>query len=319
MHRPIQGAPSDGYSTGSLPPRLKDTEAAPGERRRFFDAVSAVLDRRAVGTFDAVRASFSQAVQMVEVNFVSEQEGFVLLQLAGSTVVRQSSGEARLEVGDVTVIDCRQPYWVTSSGRNVQLLVRAPEAVLDDRAPGWRRHAGVPLSRNTAALIGGLVRSAFEQVISPSRRQAQAVSDALLTLLSAGLAEGAEGEDAALSGHVPPVVRTIQNALLSRVGDGKIDPVELAKHYGLSERQLYRHFQEAGTSVHRWLKLVRLDRCAADLANPDLRGQSITEIAFRWGFNDAAHFSRAFRAEFDRTPREHRAEALAAWDANGRA
>ena len=29
-------------------------------------------------------------------------------------------------------------------------------------------------------------------------------------------------------------------------------------------------------------------------------------IAFGWGFNDAAHFSRAFRERFRRSPREWR-------------
>ena len=35
--------------------------------------------------------------------------------------------------------------------------------------------------------------------------------------------------------------------------------------------------------------------------------EGITEIAFRWGFNDSAHFSKAFRAEFGQSPRAYRA------------
>jgi methylphosphotriester-DNA--protein-cysteine methyltransferase len=67
----------------------------------------------------------------------------------------------------------------------------------------------------------------------------------------------------------------------------------------------------AGTSLCRWIKQARLDHCAADLSNPDLRERSITEIAFGWGFNDAAHFSRTFRAEFGMAPREYRSSAFA--------
>jgi AraC-like DNA-binding protein len=38
----------------------------------------------------------------------------------------------------------------------------------------------------------------------------------------------------------------------------------------------------------------------------------VTDIAFSWGFNDAAHFSRAFRARFGCSPRALRAQADAA-------
>jgi AraC-like DNA-binding protein len=38
---------------------------------------------------------------------------------------------------------------------------------------------------------------------------------------------------------------------------------------------------------------------------------SISEICFRWGFNDAAHFSRAFREQFATTPRAWRSSQRA--------
>jgi len=38
----------------------------------------------------------------------------------------------------------------------------------------------------------------------------------------------------------------------------------------------------------------------------------VTEIAFRWGFKDSAHFSRAFKREFGISPSEVRRVALQA-------
>ena len=50
------------------------------------------------------------------------------------------------------------------------------------------------------------------------------------------------------------------------------------------------------------------EMCIRDsLCDPALAARSISEIAVAWGFNDAAHFSRAFRARFGRSPRELRA------------
>ncbi|MBL8942370.1 MAG: helix-turn-helix domain-containing protein [Myxococcales bacterium] len=52
---------------------------------------------------------------------------------------------------------------------------------------------------------------------------------------------------------------------------------------------------------------ARLDRCRAQLLDPAHAHRSISEIAFALGFTSAAHFSRAFRARFGRSPRTLRA------------
>jgi len=44
----------------------------------------------------------------------------------------------------------------------------------------------------------------------------------------------------------------------------------------------------------------------ADLCDPALRHRTISDLAFSWGFVDASHFSRAFKARFGCTAREVR-------------
>jgi AraC-like DNA-binding protein len=51
----------------------------------------------------------------------------------------------------------------------------------------------------------------------------------------------------------------------------------------------------------------RLEACRRELGDPQQGHRSISDIAFGWGFNDAAHFSRAFRERFGLSPREWRA------------
>lgn len=61
-----------------------------------------------------------------------------------------------------------------------------------------------------------------------------------------------------------------------------------------------RDFREAyGESPGKWLVARRLDHAAALLRG---REMSVTEIAFECGFEDASHFSRAFRARFGTPP-----------------
>jgi len=49
-----------------------------------------------------------------------------------------------------------------------------------------------------------------------------------------------------------------------------------------------------------------LERCRADLGDAALAGEPVATIGFRWGFTDAAHFSRAFREQFGVAPRAYR-------------
>jgi AraC-like DNA-binding protein len=77
----------------------------------------------------------------------------------------------------------------------------------------------------------------------------------------------------------------------------------------LSLRRLYRLFEEQGETVSRYIQRQRLVKVAEDLSRPEMNHESITRIAFKWGFSDAAHFSRAFKRHFERAPRSYRARA----------
>ena len=77
----------------------------------------------------------------------------------------------------------------------------------------------------------------------------------------------------------------------------------------MSVRALHALFEDADTSVAGLVRAERLARCLEDLQRPN--GGSVTDIAFRWGFCDAAHFSRVFKREFGATPTEVRQAAIA--------
>ena len=84
-----------------------------------------------------------------------------------------------------------------------------------------------------------------------------------------------------------------------------------ARLCGRSLSSFKREFrQHYGVAPGRWLIERRLE-CAAQLLTST--GISVTEIVFECGFEQASHFSRAFKARFGQTPSEYReARAVAA-------
>jgi AraC-like DNA-binding protein len=61
-----------------------------------------------------------------------------------------------------------------------------------------------------------------------------------------------------------------------------------------------------GTSLTAQIWMRRLTQAASDLLDPRFATKTVTQIAFGVGFEDAAHFARAFRRRYHCTPSEWR-------------
>jgi AraC-like DNA-binding protein len=100
----------------------------------------------------------------------------------------------------------------------------------------------------------------------------------------------------------------IRRYVRTRLQDPQLAPASIARAYAMSVRALHALFEDADMSVAGLVRSERLARCREDLQRPN--GGSVTDIAFRWGFTDAAHFSRVFKRAFGATPSEIRNAAL---------
>lgn len=106
----------------------------------------------------------------------------------------------------------------------------------------------------------------------------------------------------------PPLVVRVYRYILANLDGVDLSPRAIAAANGVSVRQLHRVFSATGATVSQSVRKLRLARCAAELRGEAGAAEGITDIAFRWGFNDSAHFSKAFRAEFGQSPRAYRAQ-----------
>jgi len=132
------------------------------------------------------------------------------------------------------------------------------------------------------------------------------MQEVIILLLSQALCQdtcaGAISADAS-AGQLQRIARQL---IEQQLDDALLSPSTLAQQLGISLRQLYRLFDDDG-GVSRHIQQRRLRRSAEDLRSPHLGHESITQIAYRCGFTDSAHFSRAFKKQFSCTPSEYRA------------
>lgn len=100
----------------------------------------------------------------------------------------------------------------------------------------------------------------------------------------------------------------IETFVRRNLGSCDLSPEAIARGCGMSTRYLHELFRDTNQTVGSWVRDQRLEACRealADASNPT----TVAEIAYRWGFNDQAQFSRCFRAHFGVSPKEYRAQA----------
>ena len=231
---------------------------------------------------------------------------FLVLQQSGvmdvEDVDRPTCG-FRLQPGDIALLDSARNFRMRPNGLIGQISVHLSRDAIERALPG---RLGRLSKVSQQCLSGRLLHSLVQQLGTGDALQwaddgdGGALELALIHLLEPALAERPAAES-----EVP--MRLLANRLIDRsLGDPNLSPESLAWQLNISERQLYRIFSADGDSVFRYIMRRRLERSAMDLLAPGIGGSTITDVAFRWGFVDSAHFSRAFRRQYGMSPSEYR-------------
>ncbi|WP_168221108.1 helix-turn-helix domain-containing protein [Actinomadura sp. WMMA1423] len=237
------------------------------------------------------------------------------LQLRGRTVGHQDGRRAVLEPGDLALFDSTRPYLVDFQGSQFDhLVLQFPRAALRER--------GIEAGAATAHRIA--VDSTIGRLVSPFLINATRVADTAGPETGRRLAEMAldlvatalaplTGVDRPPASPGEELLRRVRLYMQLHLSDPCLSPPKVAAAHNISLRQLHRLFAREGTTFGRWLREERLRRCFDDLGSPLLAGLSIAEIGARWGLPDAPGLSRAFRARYGMSPREHRRAATSAY------
>ncbi len=102
-------------------------------------------------------------------------------------------------------------------------------------------------------------------------------------------------------GHIIRIESFIRQNLRNR----DLSPQLIANGCGISIRYLHQLLNVSGNSVGNLIRKLRLQQCDKELRNPRCK-DSISEIAYRWGYGELAQFSRHYKAHFGRTAKETR-------------
>jgi transcriptional regulator GlxA family with amidase domain len=106
------------------------------------------------------------------------------------------------------------------------------------------------------------------------------------------------------SNHPDEDILQAQLWMQNKLSDHDVSMQTLANMLGMSQRNFNRRFRDAtNLSPLKYLQSQRFNQARELLQNTNL---SISEIAYRVGYNDVSHFSKLFRQFSSTTPKEYR-------------
>jgi AraC-like DNA-binding protein len=266
---------------------------------------SRVLDRMCIVEVSASGHSVHRTPALLA---QSDQRYFKLnLQLEGTGLLIQDNREAVLRPGDLAIYDTNRPYTLAFEEQARMMVVMFPHDALSlppdyvGQLSAVRLAGGHGLTGIVGPFIAQLAEN-LEVLSGPSgSRLATNALDLVSTMLHSELAMAPD--------RMKPqavLATSIREYIEANLADPDLSPANIAAAHFISTRHLHNVFHESGSTVASWIRSKRLEHIRRDLRDPLHSGTSVGAVAARWGFLDAAHFSRTFREAFGESPSDWR-------------
>ena len=285
-----------------LAARTADVDGFRGQLR------SRVLDRMSIVEVTATSHEVHRTPALIAQ--AGERYFKLNLQLEGTGLLIQDNREALLEPGDLAIYDTNRPYTLAFEEQARMMVVMFPCDALTLPTDYVGQLAAVRMAGGTglSGIVGQFIRHLSENLDvlgGPSgSRLATNALDLVSTMLHAEM-------DIAPDRMKPQALlaASIREYIEANLSDPLLSPASIATAHFISTRHLHNVFHESGTTVASWIRSQRLEGARRDLRDPLHAGKSVSTVAARWGFLDAAHFSRTFRDAFGLSPTDWRRQA----------
>jgi AraC family transcriptional activator of tynA and feaB len=223
----------------------------------------------------------------------------------GEAQIQTRGREHVVRAGELCLLSSLEAFDKRLSADYSELFLYLPLPIAESLSrpvPALAQHTLIAPQRGLGAMLADGMQSLRRVRHEMSPGEWSAALGAVFEL-AAGVFGRSEPERVGLATREVQRARAVRY-LEQHLVEPELSPRTIAAGLGMSLRYLHLLF-EHGDSVGATILARRLEHCRRVLATDP---RSISEIAFAHGFNDAAHFSRTFKARFGRTPRDVRNE-----------
>jgi AraC-like DNA-binding protein len=258
------------------------------------------------------RASFgpSQTRMRRQRNIQSDQLDHyrIILLHDGDFRCDAAGTQVTLAPGRFVITDMALPESSESACSSAVLYI--PRDTLDQALPQPMRLHGLSPDNACAKLLADHLFALLRGLPDAAPQELPSLSAATVGLVAASLAPAAAFDPQTTGVAIDSaLLRQARKCIEERLADSEFGARQLCGALRVSRSTLYRLFEPLD-GVAQYIKERRLARVHQILSQATER-QPIARLAEEHGFKSAAHFSKAFRAQFGYSPREvPRASAL---------
>ena len=189
------------------------------------------------------------------------------------------------------------PYQFSHAENNELWVLKLPAQMLKSRIRVFDRYLSYVYdsSRGAGALFLDTARGIPRRMEQLGAVAREGLGQCLVELLCLALEDDNRALGSGMSsvrlGHLARIERYVRKNLANRAMT--VEDIALAN--GISSRYLHELFKGSDRTIGQWIRTLRLDAALADLQDPR-RGETVAEIAYRWGFGGQAQFSHGTMA-----------------------
>ena len=224
----------------------------------------------------------------------------------GRVDFQQGANTSRVGKDTVCLWDSTRPAFFEQHERSCQVSILFPHKAALSAVPGIEDLCGASVDGSTG--LGSLLLSHLKRLHASIDTIADEDRPAVLraTMELVGAAFRPELPMARNSGFRRALMGRIQDYMASNLHDPGLSASSIAAAFRISPSYLHRLFKEIDVSVGEWIRKRRLQAARQALAPSASTKLAVTEVAMRFGFSDASHFSHAFKREFGIAPIDYR-------------
>ena len=235
--------------------------------------------------------------------------------MAGVSSHNQAGRTAFMKPGNMVLLDSRLPYsGILESAGSGQLLsiLRIPHDEIICRIPCLEDVTMVVLDprKKMTQLVYDMVRSLHKQSQPGEMGQNTILANTVLDNVTAAALSSFQDRDCDYYSRSNTLLWRVKSYIDAHLLENDLDPERIASAHNVTARYLNRLFAREDTSITRWVRRRRLERCAEMLHTSWHMKRNINDVAYLCGFNSLPYFYLSFKQHYGCTPSEYRLNAL---------
>ncbi len=220
--------------------------------------------------------------------------------------IEQRNRQSQAAPREAVLLVYREPAILRFDAMNY-VAIRVPHSALAPLTKDISADAGRHIRRDTAALslLEAYLRSLPTRIADPQLKGL--ITTHVYDLMALAIGASREGTEIAEQRSLKAARLEAIKEAIAKNPDLSIH--DIARSHAVTPRYVQKLFDGAGTTFTEFVLALRLEAARAMLVSPRYAHWTVMAISLEAGFGDLSYFNRRFKARYEQTPSEVRAES----------